>query len=191
MKLVVGLGNPGPRYRRTRHNLGFRVVDLLAERWGIHVGGRRHEAESGVGQIAGVSVMLVKPQTYMNLSGQAVAKLRRAKRLRVEDIVAIYDDLDLGLGRVRIRGGGGPGGHNGVISLISVLGREFPRVRIGIGRPPGGEDPAEYVVAPFAAAEVEPIERAIVRAADGVETLLTEGLERAMGTFNRPAGDSE
>jgi PTH1 family peptidyl-tRNA hydrolase len=190
MKLIVGLGNPGPRYRRTRHNLGFRVVDLLAERWGIHVGGRRHEAESGVGEIAGVSVMLAKPQTYMNLSGGAVAKLRRVRRLEVEDIIAVYDDLDLALGRVRIRGGGGPGGHNGVVSLIAALGREFPRVRIGIGRPPGGEDPAEYVLAPFTAAEVEPIERAIVRAADGVETLLTEGLERAMGTFNRAAADS-
>ena len=190
MRLVVGLGNPGSRYRDTRHNLGFRVVDVLAARWGIRIGGRRHQAESGRGEIAGVRLILAKPLTYMNLSGEAVGRLRRAERVRPGDVVAVYDDLDLPVGRVRIRGGGGAGGHNGVTSLIAVLGREFPRVRIGIGRPPGGADPVEYVLEPVAAGERAAIARAVERAADGVEALLGDGIERAMSAFNAASAEA-
>jgi peptidyl-tRNA hydrolase, PTH1 family len=185
MKLVVGLGNPGPRYRRTRHNLGFRVVDLLARRWDVVIGGRRHEAESGVGEVAGVRAVLAKPLTFMNCSGEAVAKLRRSYRLAVDEVVAVYDDLDLPLGRVRVRADGSAGGHNGVASLIAVLGKGFPRVRIGIGRPPGGGDPVGYVLERFTAEEEAVMEPALDRAASAVETLVRDGLGRAMNAFNR------
>ncbi len=185
MKLVVGLGNPGTRYRFTRHNLGFMTVDVLAERWNISVGGKRHEAESGTGEIAGERVVLTKPQTYMNASGEAVGKLRRLYRLEPNEILAVYDDLDLPLGRTRLRGEGGAGGHNGVASLISVLGKGFPRLRIGIGRPPGGADPVGFVLEPFSDAEKPVARDAVARAADGVESWVRDGLEHTMNALNR------
>lgn len=187
MRLVVGLGNPGARYRHTRHNVGFLVVDRLAARWNVTLAGRRHQAETGLGTVAETRVVLAKPVTFMNLSGEAVGKLRRAHRLAPPAIIAVYDDLDLPLGQVRVRGEGGAGGHNGVASLIATLGRGFPRVRVGIGRPPPGVDPVEYVLEPFAAAERPLVEAAVERAADGVESLLREGVERTMNTFNRRA----
>lgn len=185
MKLVVGLGNPGSRYRLTRHNLGFMVVDALADRWQVSVGGKRHNAELGTGAFASERVLLAKPQTFMNASGEAVAKLRRLYRLDPSDVLAVYDDLDLPLGRVRLRGEGGAGGHNGVASLIAVLGKGFPRLRIGIGRPPGGADPVEFVLEPFTPAESESVRSAVARAADGVESWLQDGLERTMNALNR------
>lgn len=185
MKLVVGLGNPGSRYRLTRHNLGFMVVDALAERWHVTVGGKRHGAELGTAQFASERVLLAKPQTYMNVSGEAVAKLRRLHRLDPNDVLAVYDDLDLPLGRVRLRGEGGAGGHNGVASLIGVLGKGFPRLRIGIGRPPGGADPVEFVLESFTAAETTIVDDAVHRAAEGVESWLQDGLERTMNSLNR------
>jgi len=186
MKLVVGLGNPGVRYRKTRHNVGFMVIDRLAVRWGITLGGRRHEAESGVGTVAGVRAVLARPRMFMNASGEAVAKLRRAYRLEPTEIVAVYDDLDLAVGRVRVRGNGGAGGHRGVESLIAAIGTGFARVRVGIGRPVGGADPVEFVLEPFTVVERAVIEGAVERAADGVESWLTSGLEVTMNLFNRP-----
>lgn len=185
MRLVVGLGNPGSRYRDTRHNLGFMVVDQLAERWRLSVGGKRHQAELGTGQVANERVVLAKPQTYMNASGEAVAKVRRLYRLQPEEILVVYDDLDLPVGRVRLKGEGGAGGHNGMASLIAVLGKGFPRLRIGIGRPPGDADPVEYVLEPFSSSERPMIRDAVTRAADGVESWLEHGLERTMNTLNR------
>lgn len=185
MKLIVGLGNPGSRYRTTRHNLGFMVVDALASRWRISVGGRRHEAEIGTGEIDGVRAVLAKPQTFMNASGESVAKLRRLYRLDPSDILAVYDDLDLPLGKVRLRGDGSAGGHNGVASLIGVLGKGFPRLRIGIGRPPGGADPVGFVLEAFSSEEQPSVEDAIGRAADGVESWLRDGLEVTMNVVNR------
>lgn len=185
MKLIVGLGNPGSRYRLTRHNLGFMVVDELADRWRITVGGKRHEAELGVGEISSTRVVLAKPQTFMNASGESVTKLRRLHRLEPVDILAIYDDLDLPLGRIRLRADGGPGGHNGVASLIAVLGKGFPRLRVGIGRPPGGADPVGYVLEPFAASEAPILRDAVARAADGAESWLANGLEPTMNVVNR------
>jgi PTH1 family peptidyl-tRNA hydrolase len=185
MRLVVGLGNPGPRYRMTRHNLGFMVVDALAERWRLTVGGRRHGAELGVGEFAGTKVILAKPQTYMNVSGEAVAKLRRLYHLEPHDILAAYDDLDLPLGRIRLRGDGGAGGHNGVASLISVLGKGFPRLRVGIGRPPGGADPVGFVLEAFTPAEAPLVREAVGRAAEGIEAWIQLGLEPAMNQLNR------
>ena len=185
MKLVVGLGNPGARYRRTRHNLGFRVVDRLGERWGVTLGGRRHEAELAEGSFALTRVVLAKPLTFMNLSGESVGRLRRAYHCTAADILAVYDELDLPFGRIRVRGGGGPGGHRGTVSLIEALGREFPRIRIGIGRPPGGSDPSEFVLEPFTAEESGRLDAIIDRAADAVESWIEHGLERTMDTFNR------
>ena len=185
MKLIVGLGNPGSRYRLTRHNLGFMVLDALADRWRISVGGKRHEAELGTGEVASVRVVLAKPQTFMNASGESITKLRRLHRLDPSDILAIYDDLDLPLGRIRLRAEGGAGGHNGVASLISVLGKGFPRLRVGIGRPPGGADPVGYVLEPFEPSERTAVDESIARAADGVESWLTHGLEATMNLVNR------
>jgi PTH1 family peptidyl-tRNA hydrolase len=185
MKLIVGLGNPGARYRLTRHNLGFMVVDALAERWRISMGGRRHDAELGTGTIDTTRVVLAKPQTFMNASGESVAKLRRLYRLQPAEILAVYDDLDLPLGRVRLRGEGGAGGHNGVTSLISILGKGFPRLRIGIGRPPGGSDPVGFVLEPFGEQEIATIRDAIAHAADGVESWVSNGLEPTMNVLNR------
>jgi peptidyl-tRNA hydrolase, PTH1 family len=185
MKLVVGLGNPGSRYRLTRHNLGFMVVDSLADRWNVAVGGRRHECELGSGEHAGERVVLAKPQTFMNASGEAVGKLRRLYRLDPAEILAVYDDLDLPPGRVRLRGDGGAGGHNGVASLISVLGKGFPRLRIGIGRPPGGADPVGFVLEKFTDAEAPLMREAVTHAAEGVESWLAHGLERTMNSLNR------
>lgn len=190
MKLVVGLGNPGARYRSTRHNVGFMVVERLARRWGIDLGGRRHGAEIGVGEVAGARAVLAKPHTFMNASGDSIVKLRRAYRVEPGDVVAIHDDLDLAVGRVRIRGGGGAGGHRGVASLIAALGSEFPRVRVGIGRPPGGEDPVDFVLERFEPGERAAVDAAIERAADGVESLLRDGLVRAMNAFNGSAAGS-
>ncbi len=187
MKLVIGLGNPGARYRGTRHNVGFRVVERLGERWEIAFSGRRHDAEVGVGEVAGARTVLAMPRTFMNASGESVVKLRRAYRVVPAGIIAVYDDLDLPLGRVRIRGGGRAGGHRGVASLIEVLGAEFARVRVGIGRPPGDRDPIDFVLERFAPAERAVVEGAVERAADGVEALLRDGLERAMSLFNGAA----
>jgi PTH1 family peptidyl-tRNA hydrolase len=189
MRLVVGLGNPGARYRATRHNIGFRVVERLAERWEIALDGRRHDADVGVGVVAGARALLAMPRTFMNASGESVAKLRRAHRLRSAEVIAVYDDLDLPLGRVRIRGSGRAGGHRGVASLIAVLGAEFARVRVGIGRPPGDRDPVDFVLERFAPAEHLVVEEAIERAADGVEWLIRDGLERAMSRFNGTVTD--
>jgi PTH1 family peptidyl-tRNA hydrolase len=185
MRLVVGLGNPGIRYRLTRHNLGFMVIDTLAERWMISIGGRRHGTELGVAVLAATRVILAKPQIYMNASGEAVAKLRRLYHLDPSDILVVYDDLDLPLGRVRLRGDGGAGGHNGVASLISVLGKGFPRLRVGIGRPPGDADPVGFVLEPFTAAESATVREVVGRAAEGVESWVQQGLEATMNLLNR------
>jgi PTH1 family peptidyl-tRNA hydrolase len=188
MKLVVGLGNPGARYRHTRHNLGFMVIDALAERWGIGVGGRRHEAELGTGDVQGTRVVLAKPQTFMNASGESIAKLRRLYRLEPSEILAVYDDLDLPLGRVRLRGAGGAGGHNGVASLISVLGKGFPRLRLGIGRPPGGADPVGFVLERFDPSVCATVRGVVLRAAEAAESWVVSGLEVAMNAVNRRDG---
>ena len=185
MHLVVGLGNPGRRYRGTRHNVGWEVVDRLARRFGIQL---EEEAEAlvGRGTIAGCPVLLAKPQTYMNESGRAVRALVRRYGLAPQDLLIVYDDVDLPVGAIRIRPRGSAGGHHGMASVIEALGtQEIPRVRIGIGRPPG--DTAEYVLSRFSPEERPVVEEAVERAADAVETILREGIEVAMGRFNRRA----
>ena len=186
MRVIVGLGNPGAEYQRTRHNVGFHVVDSLAHRWGIRLSRRSFLSLIGNGVWRGEKVLLAQPQTYMNRSGEAAVKIREFYHLPLSDFVIVHDDLDLPAGRVRIkRGGGGAGGNRGIASLIEAFGsKDFVRVKIGIGRPTGRQDPADFVLQPFTRQEEASILAAVDRAADAIETLLAEGLEQAMAVFN-------
>lgn len=192
MKLVVGLGNPGPQYRDTPHNLGFRVVDALASRWDTGASWRLDAdalwVKRGVGQDA---VLLVKPQTYMNVSGPAVRRLSDYYEVVPGDVLAVVDDAALPLGRLRARRAGSAGGHNGLKSLIQHLGTEFPRLRIGVGRGEDGRDLADHVLGRFPPAARELVEAAVLQAADAVEVFCLEGIESVMNRFNRAADDTE
>jgi len=184
--VVVGLGNPGARYRRTRHNVGFRVVDRLARRWGVEVEREAHRALLGVGRRGADRVLLVKPQTFMNDSGETVASLRRFYRFDPGRVIAVHDDVDLAVGRVRIRVGGGPGGHRGVASMTAGLGGpEFIRVKVGVGRPPRGWDTADHVLGVPGAEEVPAADAGEERAADAVEFVLADGPAQAMNRINQ------
>lgn len=186
MKVVLGLGNPGRKYARTRHNLGFLVVDRIASENHVAVKKKKHDSLIGEWQADGEKILLVKPQTFMNHSGAAVRQLFRFFPITAGDLVVIHDDLDLPFGRMRIRPGGGPGGHRGVLSILETLGEEgFFRVRVGIGRPPPAIDPTDYVLQPFSSDESSRLEQVVTRAADAVKCLLAEGPKRAMETFNR------
>lgn len=187
--LVVGLGNPGPRYERNRHNVGFMVVDKLAERHRITVGRKRPHALIGEGNadLGGdpVRVMLAKPRTYMNESGEAVVRLAQASGAPKDRMVVIYDDLDLPLGKLRVRAKGSPGGHNGIKSIVGRLGTDaFPRIRVGIGRPTGVEGAVSHVLGDFTDEERERIGPAVDLAADAVEWTIAHGVESAMNRFN-------
>jgi PTH1 family peptidyl-tRNA hydrolase len=186
VRVIVGLGNPGREYQKTRHNVGFWVVERLAERWGVQISRRAFLALTGEGFWQGEKILLVKPQTYMNRSGEAVGRVRDFYRLEASDFIVIHDDLDLPLGRVRIkRGGGGAGGNRGVASVIEALGsKDFVRVKLGIGRPPDQQDSADYVLQPFTRLEEAFILPATDRAAEAVEVLLVDGVEKAMALFN-------
>ncbi|GIX46649.1 MAG: peptidyl-tRNA hydrolase [Candidatus Tectimicrobiota bacterium] len=173
MHLVVGLGNPGRRYAQTRHNLGFMVIDALAARHRIAVQASVGEAWCGQGTIAGQPVLLAKPQTYMNASGKAVVTLAHAYLREGEKLIVVHDDIDLPLGKIRLKRGGGDAGHLGVRSVIACLGHgDFFRVRLGIGRPPRKEEVVDYVLSPFAPAEIEARDAMIAQAVDLVERLL-------------------
>jgi PTH1 family peptidyl-tRNA hydrolase len=184
-KLIVGLGNPGPEYVGHRHNVGFQCLDRLAE---IHVlGFMRLESRARLAQgvIQGVGVLLVRPLTYMNLSGQAVGSLVRRYGIPLSALLVIYDDMDLPLGTIRLRPGGGAGGHKGMRSIINALGsQEFPRLRVGIGRPLGGEDAVDYVLSDFTLEERVVIEGVYERVLGAVECWLREGIVEAMGRYN-------
>lgn len=185
MKVVLGLGNPGKKYERTRHNLGFLVVDRLASGNRIAINKRKYDSLIGDWQTDGEKFLLVKPQTYMNRSGTAVKRLFRYFPVTAGDLVVIQDDLDLPFGRIRIRAKGGAGGHLGVLSIMETLGEEgFFRVRVGIGRPPPNIDPTDFVLEPFSTEETAQLDRVISRAANAVECLLEEGIHRAMERFN-------
>ncbi|TMJ03853.1 MAG: aminoacyl-tRNA hydrolase [Bacillati bacterium ANGP1] len=192
MKLIIGLGNPDRRYRHTRHNVGWEVIDRVGRRLGIAVDQDDGWATVGAGTVGRRRVLLAKPQTYVNLSGTAVADLRRRHRVKIEDLVVVVDDLDLPLGRLRLRPGGSHGGHNGLRSIIDALGSDaFPRLRVGIGRPPEGMDPAQFVLTPFTAEERATMDPALERAAEAIETVIREGLQAAMNRFNaKPAAVS-
>ena len=179
--LVVGLGNPGPQYAKTRHNVGFMVADLLAGRIGaafkVH---KRSGAEVLTGRLAHRPVVLAKPRTFMNESGRQVGPLAKFYSVSPADVVVIHDDLDLDFGLIRLKTGGGEGGHNGLRSVANALGtKDFQRVRIGIGRPPGRKDPAAFVLEPFTAAERADVPALCEQAADATELLIDLGLEAA------------
>ncbi|CAM5742133.1 Peptidyl-tRNA hydrolase OS=Streptomyces alboniger OX=132473 GN=pth PE=3 SV=1 [Streptomyces alboniger] len=188
--LIVGLGNPGPEYAANRHNVGFMVADLLAER----MGGRFKRAGKAQAQVvegrigppgpANRRVVLAKPMSYMNLSGGPVNALKDFYKVPVANIVAVHDELDIDYGTLRLKLGGGDNGHNGLKSMTKVMGSEYHRVRFGIGRPPGRQPVADFVLKDFSAAERKELDYFVDRASDAVEALVIEGLERAQSTYN-------
>jgi peptidyl-tRNA hydrolase, PTH1 family len=184
-KLVVGLGNPGDSYRGTRHNLGFEVVDRLARRHAIAIRTKKFRAVFGNGNIGGTPVLLSKPQTYMNRSGQSVGVMAGWHRIPPASVVVVHDDLDLEVGRLKLKSGGGHGGHNGLRDIQTALGGpDFQRVRIGIGHPEGAVGATDHVLTRFRPDEKEAVERAVARAADAVEMILDQGIEASMNTYN-------
>ena len=184
--LVVGLGNPGDKYENTRHNVGFLTVDELAERARVPVQRLKHRALTNTVELGGARVLLMKPVTYMNLSGEAVGEAARFYKIPPERVLVISDDVSLPIGRLRIRKGGSAGGHNGLKSIIQHLGTDqFPRLRVGVGQKPHPDyDLADWVLGKFQGEDKKAMDAAIQRAADGVECLLKEGLDRAMNRFN-------
>jgi peptidyl-tRNA hydrolase, PTH1 family len=188
VKLIVGLGNPGAAYRRNRHNIGYQVVDTLAQRHGLALDRKQSEAMVASGMIHGEKVLLAKPQTFMNNSGRAVRALVDFYKISLDDLIVVADDLDLPAGRLRLRPQGGSGGQNGMKSIIQHLGsQEFARLRIGIGRPPGSMDPATYVLRDFSAEDEREMTMVRPEAADALETWLDEGIEAAMNRHNTRA----
>lgn len=184
--LIVGLGNPGRRYRGNRHNVGFRCVDRLAALHGLTFDKRQKKGRLALGNIRERRVVLLKPQTFMNKSGEAVVPIANFYSIPPEQMLVIYDDLDLPPGSLRLRPGGGSGGHKGMRSIIEQMGRQdFPRLRIGIGRPPGRMDPAAYVLQDFPPDEEPQIAETLERATAAIEVWLTEGLDAAMTQYNR------
>jgi PTH1 family peptidyl-tRNA hydrolase len=183
--LIVGLGNPGKAYRTSRHNIGFRAVDHLAERCSIEWGRKRFRAECATGEVTGKRVMLLKPQTYMNLSGESVGAASRYLKIGPGRIVVVHDDIDLALGRIQVRLGGGHGGHRGVESVLEDLqGADFYRVRIGVGRPEGAEEVSDFVLEEFSESEQELVQDTVERASRAVEMLINDGLTAAMNKYN-------
>jgi len=183
--VVVGLGNPGERYKLTRHNIGFMVIDRLADLHNIRVNRIKHKALEGEGIIGGERVVLVKPQTYMNNSGLSVLDVYQSYNLDLENLIVVYDDMDIDVGMIRIRPKGSAGSHNGMKSVIYHLNTDnFPRIRIGIGRRPEGVNAAEYVLSPFRENELPLIKDSIERACKAVETIITDGIDKAMNKFN-------
>ena len=184
MKLIIGLGNPGPAYAKTRHNVGFNCIELLTRRHGLSSTKVMFKARLNPGTIDGVKVVLARPLTFMNLSGQAVGPLVRWYHIPLSSLLVIHDDLDLMPGRIRLRERGGAAGHKGMLSIIAALGTEcFPRLRIGIGRPTRGE-PEDYVLSDFSLDESIVMQDAYDRAIQAVEVFVREGVSAAMNRFN-------
>lgn len=185
MYIIVGLGNPGKQYEHTRHNVGFEVIDRLAEKHDISMTERKHRAFCGKGLIGGRKAMLVKPQTFMNLSGESVKSAVDFYQIGTDELIVVYDDVSLSPGQLRIRRAGSAGGHNGVKNIIAQLGtQEFPRVKVGVGEKPERMDLADYVLSHFSKGEWEMMEEAFKEAADAVEVMIADGADAAMNRFN-------
>ena len=183
--IIAGLGNPGREYRETRHNIGFIMIDRLANIMNISLNTVRNKAIVGEGVYQEKRIMLMKPQTYMNLSGNAISQLVKFYKVSLQNLLVIHDDIDLPLGKLRIRSGGGSAGQKGMESTIEQIGsNEFPRLRIGIGRPLGRMDVADYVLTPFSGEDKEIIKMAYLQAEKAVITWLNEGVDAAMSRFN-------
>lgn len=189
MYIIAGLGNPDRQYQNTRHNIGFDVIDAIANRYGIAMGEKKHRAVIGKGYIAGQKVVLVKPQTYMNLSGESVrAVIDFYKVDEKHELIVISDDVSLDVGRIRIRKKGSAGGHNGLKNIIQHLGHdEFMRVRMGVGEKPQGRDLADYVLGHFAPEEREVMDESVKNAAGAIEVMITQGPDAAMNLYNKKA----
>jgi PTH1 family peptidyl-tRNA hydrolase len=186
MKLIVGLGNPGSQYEKTRHNIGFLVVEELAKRARIGLSSVKFEGEFGQGGLQGQKVLLLKPQTYMNLSGSSVARASRFYKVVSDDLMVIHDELDLPLGRIQFKKGGGTGGHHGLDSIVESLGySDFVRLRVGIGKPEQKEKMVGYVLGEFSREETEQRKEVVIQAATALEAWAWKGLQFAMNGFNR------
>lgn len=186
MFLIVGLGNPGRQYEHTRHNAGFDVMDALAEKYNISISESGHKALFGKGMIGGQKVILAKPQTFMNLSGESVAELLHYYKIDPEEeLLVIFDDISLAPGNIRIRKKGSAGGHNGIKNIIAHLGtQEFPRIKVGVGAKPPKMDLADYVLSRFGAEEQKIMDEAFGEAAEAAVMMMTTGAERAMNHYN-------
>lgn len=186
--LIVGLGNPGREFRRNRHNIGFLVVDALAAAMNVRFTRHQFQALVTDGRLENRRTFLAKPQTFMNLAGRSVAPLARYYRVEPHSILVVFDDLDLPLGTLRLRSSGGSGGHRGMASILEALGDEaVPRMRLGIGRPPGRMDPADYVLKDFAPQEAESVEAILQRATGCIGEFLRSGIDLAMTRCNHPS----
>ena len=191
MYIIAGLGNPGKQYENTKHNVGFLTIDVLAEKLGIRVSRLRHKALTGEGFIGTEKVLLVKPQTYMNLSGESIREILSFYKEDIGNLIVIYDDIDLPMGTLRIRKKGSAGTHNGMRSIIYQTASEnFPRIRVGIGGERKG-DLADYVISGFRKEDVKIMENAILRAADAVICTIEKGIDIAMGEYNTKAKKKE
>ncbi len=185
MRWIVGLGNPGSTYASTRHNAGFMVIDELARRFNTDVTAQKFKALTGEAKVGDVKVALLKPMTYMNLSGESLRAFMDFYKANPEDLIVVYDDLDTEVGRIRLRYQGSPGGHNGIKSIIQHLGTQtFNRVRVGISRPEPGWAISDYVLSGFAKSEKEPLQRSIEEACDAIEYALTHTFEQTMAKYN-------
>ena len=193
MFIIAGLGNPTLRYEGTRHNVGFEVIDTLADKYNIAVETRKSRALIGKGIIAGQKVILVKPQTYMNLSGESIGALADYYKIDEEnELLVIYDDVSLDVGQLRIRRKGSAGGHNGIKNIIAHLGTDvFPRIKVGVGEKPKGYDLADYVLGHFSGEDREIMRESYRKAADAVEMILEGDLSEAMNTYNKKAAPKE
>ena len=186
MKIIAGLGNPTKEYEGTRHNIGFSVIDKLADKYNISMNEKKHKAICGKGMIEGEKVILLKPQTYMNLSGESVVDAVNFYKVDPEeDVIIIYDDLDLDVGKLRIRAKGSAGGHNGMKNIIAHLGTQvFPRIRVGVGAKPKDWDLADYVLGRFPKEELPEIEAGRETACEAVKIIVSQGVEAAMNRIN-------
>ena len=185
MYIIVGLGNPGDKYEKTRHNVGFNVIDLLAKEYSIDVSKIKHKALIGEGRVGTEKVILVKPMTYMNLSGESVADICNYYNIDLENLIVIYDDIDLDVGKIRIRKKGSGGTHNGMRSIIKCLGSgDFPRVRVGVSKPMKGQDLADFVLSRFRKEEQADLEIGLEKAYKAVEAMIKENVDIAMNKYN-------
>ncbi len=185
MYVIVGLGNPGKQYNKTRHNVGFDVIDMLAKEYGISVTKIKHKALIGEGRIGTEKVLLVKPQTYMNLSGETLIDIYNYYKVDLENIVVIYDDIDLDVGKLRIRKKGSAGTHNGMRSIVKCLGStEFPRVRVGVSKPMPGQNLADFVLSRFRKEEADDLAMGLEKACNAVDCIIRENLDLAMNKYN-------
>ncbi len=185
MYVVVGLGNPGKQYEKTRHNVGFNVIDILAKENDISVTKIKHKALIGEGRIGTEKVLLVKPQTYMNLSGETLIDIYNYYKVDMENIIVIYDDIDLDVGKIRIRKKGSGGTHNGMRSIIKCLGsNEFPRIRVGVSKPLPGQDLANFVLSRFKKEEEADLEEGLEKAYRSVEAMIKDNIDVAMNKYN-------